>query len=126
MRVCGEGMNRPFLHCLEFPLNQGHFEQGRFIPDCKQCGKCCEGFWLRADTRDEEDMKFTLLHAGTELKGNIIFTYNPCIKLKDGKCSIHEEDRPEPCRIFGWGDYYHPPGCAFVGGEIDDKMMKGE
>jgi hypothetical protein len=35
------------------------------------------------------------------------------VNLIDGKCAVHDGDRPECCRIFGWGDYYHPPGCAF-------------
>jgi hypothetical protein len=120
----------PFKHCFEPGFNQGHFEQGRFILDCKKCGKCCEGFWLRGDV-DEEYVKFDLLHSGTEQIGNVIYVYAPCKHLLNidrgvRACGIHEDDRPEPCRIFGYGNYFHPAGCVFVGGKMDAELNPQE
>lgn len=107
--------------CYTEPYNQGHFENGVFVPDCKQCGKCCEGFWLNAD-RDEDDVKYTLMKAGTHREGNVIYVYAPCKMLKDKKCTIHEEERPDCCKRFGFGNYFHPPGCAFFGGDVDAEL----
>lgn len=120
----------PFKRCMEIPYNQGHFEDGRFIPDCKMCGKCCEGFWLTADV-DEDYLKFDLMHQGTKKEGRVIHVYAPCrhlIKIeKDGDlilrgCAIHESERPSCCTRFGFGDFYHPPGCVFLGGDVDKEL----
>ena len=117
----GTIMPARFSHCLEHPYNQGHFEQGRFVPDCKMCGKCCQGFWLQVSEPDYAE--FDLLHKGTVLVGNVIWVLAPCKMVKpDGSCSIHEEKRPACCRRFGYGNYYHPPGCAFFGGETDREL----
>ena len=128
----------PYRHCFTEPYNQGHFEGGVWIPDCKRCGKCCEGFWLNAD-KEEDYIKFDLLHRGTEKIGGVIYVRAPCKHLKTvfdpeivgGKlqsigalkvCELHEQDRPACCKRFGFGNYFHPPECAFFGGETDTEL----
>ena len=106
-----------YRHCYEEPFNQGHFEKGIFIPDCKQCGKCCEGFWLKFD-KEPDYQKFDLLHRGSVVHGNVLHVYAPCRHLgEDHRCQVHEAERPDCCKRFGSGDYYHPPGCAFDEGK---------
>jgi hypothetical protein len=113
----------PFKHCFEPGFNQGHFVEGRFVPDCKMCGKCCEGFWLNSD-KHEDWVKFDLMHRGTERIGNVIYVYAPCRHLLNIEgvvrtCALHDSDRPESCEVFGYGNYFHPPNCAFFGGTKD-------
>ena len=111
----------------EYPSNQGHFEQGAFVPDCKQCGACCMYVYHRITDEKlyaEEYALFDEYH-GWKRQGKVLRLYSPCRMLEkvsetEYRCRVHKEkDRPFPCRRFGFGDYHHPPGCSFFGGSFD-------
>jgi hypothetical protein len=104
---------------------KGHFERGAWIPPhCNQCGLCCEYFWFKPG-RDEDYIKFELLHGGVKRVGDVMWMYAPCRHLEthwtpEGRvykvCRVHGTDeQPDCCKDYGPGDYYHPPGCAFEG-----------
>ena len=118
---------RPYNHCYTMPYNTGHFHQGVWIPDCKMCGLCCRYLWIRRNTDNPNYETFELMHEGVSVNGDVVWVYCPCKNLvkhedtsEDGDiirvfwlCRFHDTERPECCKDFGYGDYYHPKECVF-------------
>jgi Fe-S-cluster containining protein len=79
--------------------------------DCKQCGKCCTGFWFNniplldgdqekivsACKSKEEFQEITDLMDFNDKK--MFALKEPCVFLKENKCSIHQNS-PSVCKMF--------------------------
>ena len=82
------------------------------LVECKQCGKCCTGFWFKTIPLligDYEQMKEGTGMTDEELRKtmelmdfggkSVVCLSEPCYFFKDGGCSIYDY-RPKVCRYF--------------------------
>ena len=63
---------------------------------CEQCGKCCEDMYIPIALEDNDNVRWAKLHKGIKVvkyKGvYCIYLRKPCKKLKNGKCTIYNDE----------------------------------